>query len=46
MKKSIWIGGSYRKFLKLDENNQHGYAMMKPLPTDCIKQQEKYWIRS
>ena len=25
------------KILKLDENNQYGYAMIKPLPTGCIK---------
>ena len=25
------------KILKLDENNQHGNGMKKPLPTDCIK---------
>ena len=23
--------------MKLDENNQYGNAMTKPLPTDCIK---------
>ena len=26
------------KILKLDENNQYGYSMTKPLPTGCIKQ--------
>ena len=26
------------KFLKLDKNNQHGYAMTKPMPTGCIKE--------
>ena len=26
------------KILKLDENNQYGYAMTKPLPTGCIKE--------
>lgn len=26
-----------RKILKMDENNQYGYAMAKPLPTSCIK---------
>ena len=26
------------KILKLDENNQYGYGMTKPLPTGCIKQ--------
>ena len=25
------------KILKLDENNQYGYAMTKPVPTGCIK---------
>ena len=25
------------KILKLDENNQYGYARIKPLPTGCIK---------
>lgn len=25
------------KILKLDENNQYGYAMTKPMPTGCIK---------
>ena len=25
------------KILKLDENNQYGHAMTKPLPTGCIK---------
>ena len=24
------------KILKLDENNQYGYAMTKPMPTGCI----------
>ena len=27
------------KILKLDENNQYGYAMAKPLPTGCIKKE-------
>ena len=27
------------KILKLDENNQYGYAMTKPLPTGCIKKE-------
>lgn len=26
------------KVLKLDENNQYGYAMTKPMPTGCIKE--------
>ena len=25
------------KILKFDENNQYGFAMIQPLPTDCIK---------
>ena len=25
------------KILKLDENNQYGFAMAKPMPTGCIK---------
>ena len=28
------------KILKMDENNQYGQAMMKPLPYGCIKRQE------
>ena len=24
--------------MKLDENNQYGYGMTKPLPTGCIKE--------
>ena len=28
------------KILKLDENNQYGYAMKKPLPTGCIKKNQ------
>ena len=32
------------KILKLDENNQYGYAMTKPLPTGCIrKEPEPTW---
>ena len=32
------------KILKLDENNQYGYAMTKPLPTSCIKKKpEPTW---
>ena len=27
------------KILKLDENNQYGFAMTKPMPTDCIKKE-------
>ena len=26
------------KILKLDKNNQYGYAMTKPMPTGCIKE--------
>lgn len=29
------------KILKLDENNHYGYAITKPLPTGCIKNQKK-----
>ena len=25
------------KILKFDENNQYGFAMTKPMPTGCIK---------
>ena len=25
------------EILKLDENNQYGFAMIKPMPTGCIK---------
>ena len=28
------------KIQKLDENNQHGFPMTKPIPTDCIKEKE------
>ena len=28
------------KILKMDENNQYGQAMTKPLPYSCIKKQE------
>ena len=28
------------KILKMDENNQYGQAMTKPLPYGCIKRQE------
>ena len=32
------------KILKLDENNQYGYAMTKPLPMGCIKKEpEPTW---
>ena len=26
------------KILKMDENNQYGFAMTKPMPTVCIKE--------
>ena len=29
------------KILKLDESNQYGYAMTKPLPTGCIKKEPR-----
>ena len=29
------------KIIKMDENNQYGMSMTKPLPYDCIKKQEK-----
>ena len=29
------------KILKMDENNEHGNVMTKPLPYGCIKKQEK-----
>ena len=28
------------KILKMDENNQHGQAMAKPLPYGCVKKQK------
>ena len=34
-KRVIW------KILKLDENNQYGYAMIKPLPMGCIKKESE-----
>ena len=30
------------KILKLDENNQYGYSMTKPLPTGCIKESKNF----
>ena len=30
------------KILKLDENNQYGYSMTKPLPTGCIKENKTF----
>ena len=33
------------KILKLDENNQYGYSMTKPLPTGCIKENKNFsWV--
>ena len=33
------------KILKLDENNQYGYLMTKPLPTGCIKENKNFsWV--
>ena len=29
------------KIIKMDENNQYGFAMTKPLPYGCIKKKEK-----
>ena len=29
------------KIFKLDENNQYGYAIAKPLPTSCIKEHKR-----
>ena len=28
--------------MKLDENNQYGYSMTKPLPTGCIKENKNF----
>ena len=28
------------KILKLDENNQYGFSMTKPMPTGCIKEKQ------
>ena len=30
------------KIIKMDENNQYGLAMTKPLPFGCIKKKEKF----
>ena len=30
------------KILKLDENNQYGYSMTKPLPTGCTKENKNF----
>ena len=38
IKKRIKKNGVLTKILKLDENNQYGYSMTKPLPTGCIKE--------
>ena len=33
------------KILKLDENNQYGYSMTKPLPSSCIKENKNFsWV--
>ena len=33
------------KILKLDENNQYGYLVTKPLPTGCIKENKNFsWV--
>ena len=34
------------KILKLDENNQYGYAMTKPMPTGCIHSNNDISIRT
>ena len=34
------------KIVKLDENNQYGYAMTRPMPTGCIKQNNSpSWLK-
>ena len=34
------------KIVKLDENNQYGYAMTKPMPTGCIKENNSpSWLK-
>ena len=34
------------KIIKFDENNQYGYAMTRPMPTGCIKQQnDTSWLK-
>ena len=44
MRRKTYEGETYEgrrvisKILKLDENNQYGYAMTKPMPTGCIKE--------
>ena len=32
------------KILKLDENNQYGFAMTKPMPTGCIIEKAPSWL--
>ena len=33
------------KILKLDENNQYGYSMTKPLPSSCMKENKNFsWV--
>ena len=34
------------KILKLDENNQYGYAMTKPMPTGCIRNNQDITLRT
>lgn len=29
------------KIMKLDENNQYGFAMTKPMPIGCIKEKNR-----
>ena len=33
------------KILNMDENNQYGQAMTKPLPYGCIKKENSHLIR-
>ena len=34
------------KIVKLDENNQYGYVMTKPMPTGCIKESNNpSWLK-
>ena len=41
MKKKLVIA----EILKLDENNQYGYSMTKPLPPGCIKENKNFsWV--
>ena len=36
--KSFWKKRVITKIIKFDENNQYGFAMTRPMPTGCIKQ--------